>query len=139
MNVTIRSLKIADADQIFALWHEVGLHPSRSDTVEALERMLERDPDLFLVAEEDGRIVGTVWGGFDGRRGWVYRLSVALTHRNQALGKYLMEKVEQRLQEKGCEKINLLVERDNLGVVNFYTGCGYTPDDVLFMEKWLDA
>lgn len=137
MKPEIRALVIKDADEIFALWQAAGLHPSRSDTVEALRLMIEREPDLFLVAEEEGRIIGTVWGGFDGRRGWIYRLAVAPSHQGLKLGKRLMDEVEARLKAKGCTKVNLLIERDNIGVVNFYAARGYNEDDVAFMEKWL--
>ncbi len=110
MTAHIRPLALSDAAAAFALWQEVGLHPSRSDTLEALARMIERDPELILVAEENGKIIGTVWGGFDGRRGWIYRLAVAASHRGQKLGKRLMDEVEQRLKAKGCEKVNLLID-----------------------------
>jgi hypothetical protein len=65
-----------DFAAVYELWANAGpgLHLGRSDSQDEIAKKLERDPDLFLVAEMDGRIVGAVVGGFDGRRGLVYHL-----------------------------------------------------------------
>ncbi|NOH02579.1 MAG: hypothetical protein HND47_11805 [Chloroflexi bacterium] len=55
---------------------ESGMHVGRSDTPGEIQKKIQRDPDLFLVAEADGRLIGTVIGGFDGRRGMIYHLAV---------------------------------------------------------------
>lgn len=133
----VRNYRPADFAAITALWRACGLHPSRSDTPLSLERKLERDPDLFLVVEEEGRIVASVIGSYDGRRGWINRLAVAPELRGRAIGQALMETVERRLQERGCDKVNLLVEPDNRRVVEYYDRLGYRTDELVFMEKWL--
>ena len=84
------------------------------------------DPDLFLVAEVDGALVGTVIGGFDGRRGLIYHLAVAGEYRNQGLASRLMEEVERRLREKGCLKCYLLVLNGNEEAARFYAHRGWT-------------
>ena len=77
---------------------EAGVKVGRSDTPEEIQRKLERDPDLFLVAESDGQIVGTIIGAFDGRRGFIYHLAVDSAHRNQGIAGQMMSEVEKRLQ-----------------------------------------
>ena len=59
-----------DFPQVENLWAsmEKGVRLGRSDTPDEIQKKLTRDPDLFLVAEEDGQIVATVIGGYDGRR-----------------------------------------------------------------------
>ena len=61
----------SDYEQVYLLWQSVerGVRVGRSDTQGEIEKKIARDPDLFLVAEAAGRIVGSVIGGFDGRRG----------------------------------------------------------------------
>ena len=98
---------------------------------------LRRDPDLFLVAAADDRIVGAVLGTFDGRRGWVNRLAVAPDRQGQGYGNLLMAELERRLLARGCRKVNLLVTPDNQRVVPFYRQLGYEQDELTFMEKWL--
>ena len=104
------------------LWEsiEAGVHVGRSDTLEEIQKKLQRDPDLFLVAELNGEIIGTVIGGYDGRRGMIYHLAVHQTLRKQGLGTQLLNEIEKRLQSKGCVKSYLLVLADNENAVQFY-------------------
>ncbi len=78
--LTIRTFEYPeDYPTVYALWNAAGpgIHVRRSDDPDQIVSKLERDPDLFLLAELDGQVVGTVLGGFDGRRGMVYHLAVA--------------------------------------------------------------
>ena len=133
----IREYKPGDYKQVFALWQNSGLIMSRSDSKESLSRQLKRDPELFLVAEDNNSITGVVLGRWEGRRGWINRLAVAPEQRNKKLGSKLVKEVEDRLKAKGCEKVNLLIDAGNAGVQDFYRKLGYNNDDLIFMEKWL--
>jgi len=127
-----------DYEAVVALWGKAGLIPSRSDARVEIAKKLVRDPDLFLVGLEAGVIVGTVMGGYDGRRAWVYRLAVTPELQANGFGVVLLQELESRLRAKGCLKVNLLIETDNAGVQAFYRRRGYERDDLIFMEKWLD-
>ncbi len=96
-----------DFEAVRNLWKEVGagIQLRRSDDPEEILKKLQRDPDLFLVATSGEKIVGTVIGGFDGRRGLIYHLAVDETYREQGIGSQLMDEVENRLRLKGCIKI----------------------------------
>ncbi len=104
-----------------ALWRACGpgVRVGMSDTRDEIAKKLARDPDLFLVAEEGGQMLGTVIGGFDGRRGMVYHLAVAEAWRGRGLGRALMAELEARLKAKGCKKYYLLVTADNRPVIDF--------------------
>lgn len=104
------------------LWENAGpgIHVRRSDDPEETQKKLQRDPDLFLVAEANGRLIGTVIGGFDGRRGMVYHLAVEASFRQQGVGGLLMDEVERRLKAKGCLKCYLMVAVDNTDAMHFY-------------------
>jgi len=104
------------------LWTSIekGVHLSPSDTPDEVQKKLTRDPDLFLVAEEDGQIVGTVIGGFDGRRGLLYHLAVSASYRGRGIGSRLMEEIESRLRSKGCLRCYLLVTADNPEGMAYY-------------------
>jgi ribosomal protein S18 acetylase RimI-like enzyme len=132
-----RNFQMEDYDEVVALWKRAGLELSQSDDREGITRKLERDADLFLVAIEDATIVGVVMGCYDGRRGWVNHLAVDPNYKGQGLGTQLMEEMEQRLREKGCGKVNLLIEPTNAAVQAFYQRLGYQRDELIFMEKWL--
>ena len=78
-DIVIREFTLDDYDEVLALWLGAGPGVDRrpSDERDQVALKVERDPDLFLVATLDGRIVGAVMGGCDGRRAYVYHLAVA--------------------------------------------------------------
>ena len=125
-----------DYPAVYALWEIAGpgLHVGRSDSPQEILKKIQRDPDLFLVAEIDGQIVGTVIGGFDGRRGMVYHLGVLPEYRRSGIGRALMAEVESRLQRKGCLKGYLMVVEDN-DAAHFYEACGWKIQNVQLFAK----
>ncbi len=113
--------------QVYDLWSRAGegIHLRRSDDPDEMDKKIRRDPDLFLVAEQEGRIVGAVLGGYDGRRGMVYHLAVAPELRGQGIGEQLMQALEARLRAKGCTRSYLLVTPDNETAIRFYERRGW--------------
>ena len=120
-----------DLLQTLKLWRSIekGVSLGPSDTPDEIKKKLLRDPDLFLVAEEDGEIVGTVIGGFDGRRGLIYHLGISSSFRERGFGSRLMNEVETRLRVKGCIRCYLLVTTDNPEAMEFYKIIGWTHMD----------
>lgn len=123
-----------DYSTVLELWKNAGsgIHVRRSDEPEEIQKKLQRDPDLFLVAESDGRIVGTVIGGFDGRRGLIYHLAVDNGVRQRGIGTLLMEAVERRLKSKGCIRCYLMVAEDNENAIRFYKTRGWSDMDGIY-------
>jgi len=126
-----------DYPAVLELWQTAGpgIHVRRSDQPEEIFKKLQRDPDLFLVAESSDHIVGSVLGGFDGRRGLIYHLAVSTAYRNLGLGSALMQAVEERLREKGCIRSYLLVTKDNQPAIEFYEERGWTRMDLYAYGK----
>ncbi len=120
-----------DYPPVLELWKHAGpgIHVRRSDEPEEIQKKLQRDPDLFLVAEVDGRIVGSVIGGFDGRRGLIYHLAVDSSERQRGIGGKLMDEVEKRLKAKGCIRCYLMVAADNENAIRFYETRGWENMD----------
>lgn len=116
-----------DYTSVLNLWSQAGpgIHVRRSDEPDEILKKLQRDPDLFLVAEIEGQIVGTVLGGFDGRRGMMYHLAVAEPHRKKGIATALVKELEARLRFKGCIKYYLLVTLDNSEAIQFYESHGW--------------
>jgi len=77
---------------------------TRRDDVQGVKLKLQRDPDLFLVSDERGEIVGVVMGPWDGRRGWINHLAVRRTRQRAGIGTALVRELERRLIKKGVEK-----------------------------------
>jgi ribosomal protein S18 acetylase RimI-like enzyme len=124
-----------DYQSVYELWGSIekGVHIGRSDAPEEIEKKIVRDPDLFIVAESDGEIVGSVIGGFDGRRGLIYHLAVATSFRGMGIGSRLMDEVEARLRDKGCLKCYLLVTADNPEAEDYYQQRGWQSMDTIHL------
>ena len=136
---TIREFDfIADYDRVLSLWQsmEAGMHVGPSDTPQEIQKKLERDPDLFLIAELNDEILGSIIGAFDGRRGMIYHLAVQREVRRHGIGQALLTEVEKRLQAKGCIKCLLVVLEDNQAAMQFYEECGWkmVPEDRVFAK-----
>lgn len=130
-----------DYERVIGLWGtiEIGMHIGPSDAPGEIRKKLERDPDLFLVAETGGEIIGTIIGAFDGRRGMVYHLAVRQDFRRQGIGQALLAEVEARLKAKGCIKCLLVVVDDNESAKRFYEECGWNlvPDDRVYAKMFI--
>ena len=137
MPAALREFRDEDYDAVVRLWRDAGLTVKPSDALPELRKLIDRNPGLFLVAEEDGSICGTVIGAWDGRRAWIYHLAVLPALQRRGIGRMLMEELERRLRTIGATKLNLLVERENASVAAFYRTLGYAPDELLFMTKRL--
>src|SRR5215472_8454775 len=94
----IRPFHESDQPDVIALWTEVFGYTAAYNRPEAVIRQkLAVQRELFLVARLDGRLAGTVLGGYDGHRGWVYSLAVRPELRRRGVGKALMRHVEREL------------------------------------------
>src|SRR5260370_9941293 len=136
--MNIREFKIDDYPIVRDLWQTAGLILRPGDELEDVRLKLERDPDLFLVGEQDDKIVGTVIGGWAGRRGWIYQLSVKTEHQRKGIGADLVREVEKRLIAKGAKKVNAQVYKWNEKSSEFFKAIGYeTQPDLMMIGKQL--
>lgn len=136
----IRSFEEADEVAVVKLWEDVFAYPqARNAPAKVIRDKLAVQRDLFFVALEDGQLVGTVMGGYDGHRGWVYSLAVRPDVRRKGIGTELMRRVERELSRRGCPKINLQVLASNAATVAFYKGLGYAVEERISMGKEPEA
>ncbi|MEM7249056.1 MAG: GNAT family acetyltransferase [Acidobacteriota bacterium] len=138
----IRSYVEGDEPAVVALWSEVfGYAQARNDPAKVLRDKLTTDGDgeLVVVAERDDELVGTAMAGYDGHRGWLYRVAVAPTHRRHGLARALVAEAERRLQARGCAKVNLQVvdHDDELDAVSFWKAVGYVFEPRISLGKQL--
>jgi ribosomal protein S18 acetylase RimI-like enzyme len=128
-DVLIRPAAPADFGQILALWGSIERYVGLADRVEQLDTLHEHAPDLFLVAELRGELVGTLIAGWDGWRAQMARLAVPPAHRRSGIAGRLVEEGERRLREKGAMRIYALVDRHSDPAAPFWSAHGYAVND----------
>jgi ribosomal protein S18 acetylase RimI-like enzyme len=137
MSLTIRPYVAEDQEAVIALWKTCQLVVPQNDPIADIQNKIQFQPDLFLVAIAEGRLVGTVMAGYEGHRGWINYLAVAPAQRRRGIARTLMATAEKKLRALGCPKINLQVRRTNTAVIDFYQAIGFDEDDVVSLGKRL--
>jgi ribosomal protein S18 acetylase RimI-like enzyme len=134
----IREFSIEEFAALSQLWRRSGFETRPGDSKEELRRKLKRDSDLFLVAEADSKIVGSVMGAWDGRRGWIYHLAVDPRFRRKHVAKKMLLEVEHRMREKGVLKVNAMVYLWNSPSLNLFESIGFKKQsNMVVMGKTL--
>jgi len=135
----ICEMSMADFRAITALWREAGMWPRVGEDRQLVEAALGRNPGLFLVYKEKGRLIGTAFGAWDGLRGWVYRLAVKRAYRGRGIGTRLLGEVEKRLRAAGARQVNLMVYEENHRGMRFYPERGYERSPVKVFRKRFES
>jgi ribosomal protein S18 acetylase RimI-like enzyme len=135
--VNIREAAPEDDAAIAALWEACGLTRPWNPPPRDIAFVRESGHGALLVAEDGGRIVGTVMVGHDGHRGWIYYLAVAPDAREAGLGRRLVAEGEAWCRAQGVPKLQLMIRPDNAGVRTFYERIGYEEAPIVLMAKWL--
>ena len=132
----IRLSTETDTKALIALYDEVfGYYTgARNEARGVVERKLACNDGLFWVV---GAAQGTIMAGYDGHRGWIYRLAVNPGCRRQGVGSALVRTAETALRSLGCPKINLQVRSDNVAVVRFWKRMGYIVEPRTSLGKTL--
>ncbi len=134
----IRKYQPSDEQPVVELWTTVFNYPApHNNPLRNIRAKLDFQPDLFFVAVESGTVAGTVLGGYDGHRGWIYSLAVLPEFRRRGIATALMNHVEAELKKLGCCKINLQVLAGNAAVVDFYKSLGWAVEERISMGKLL--
>jgi ribosomal protein S18 acetylase RimI-like enzyme len=127
----IRPLRISDYESVISLWKQAGLpfKPAGRDTRKRIARELESPNAVFLVAELEGEVIGSVFATHDGRKGWINRLTVAPRWRRRDIAARLVEEAERRLSDQGIQIIACLIEDRNADSKRFFEKIGYQRFD----------
>ena len=133
----IRAFEAPDEPQVIDLWHACDLTRPWNDPRLDIARKARVQPELFLVGVEQAQVIATVMAGYDGHRGWINDLAVAPAHRGKRHAAALLHRVEERLREAGCPRLNLQIRAGNADALAFYRRMGYAQDDVLSFGKRL--
>lgn len=136
----IRNMQVSDYDSVYTLWLScpgMGLN-NLDDSREGITKYLARNPDTCFVAEENGRIVGAILSGHDGRRGYISHTAVLPDHQRHGIGKIMVETALKALKAQGINKVNLVVFAKNKTGNAFWEKMGFTQrHDLIYRNRAL--
>ena len=135
-DVQIRPYGDSDEAAVVQLWREVLPNPApHNEPASSLRQKRDFEEGQLFVAVVGDAVVGTVMGGYDGHRGWIYSVAVSPTQRRRGIGATLIRRIEEALTARGCLKINLQVRASNAEIIAFYERCGYSVEEIISMGK----
>lgn len=136
--VEIREFRPGDYDPVMALW-EVSELPFKTrgrDSRDKILKEIKQQTAIFLVAESEGKVIGTVLATHDGRKGWINRLAVAPEFRYRGIARRLLQEAEQALYKRGIDIIACLIEDYNPMSMKFFQKAGYIKHtDIFYFTK----
>ena len=137
----IRRMTIEDYDDVHALWMKIKGFGIRSidDSREGVERFLKRNPTTSVVALEDGKVVGSILCGHDGRRGCLYHVCVDEAYRMHGIGRSMVVKAMEELKAEHINKVSLIAFTKNDIGNAFWKEIGWTKrEDLNYYEFTLN-
>lgn len=136
--ICIRKMRASDYTALVALWDAcpgVSRHPV-DDSEEKMIELIDRNPDFNFVAEADGRVVGSLMGSYDGRRGYLYHAAVLPEFRGKGIARSLFEAEETEMRKQGSLKTALLTFTSNEAGNAFWDRIGFSRrTDTLYRSK----
>lgn len=125
----VRSASAGDIDAVLGVW-AVASGPTRLQNDHGVvTRLLGRDPEALLVAEDDGVVVGTLIVGWDGWRCHLYRMAVLTSHRRRGVAAALTAEAERRARALGARRVDAMVNLENASGRAFWEDAGFERDD----------
>lgn len=138
--MNIRKMNISDYDNVYSLWmscKNMGFN-NLDDSREGIDKFLKRNPDTSFVSEEDGSLTGVILAGNDGRRGYIYHMSVSEKYRRQGVGTKLVNACLSALEQEGINKVALLVFKYNETGNAFWEKQGFSlREDIAYRNRSL--
>ena len=131
--MTIRAMTIDDYEEVYALWMSIKGFAMRSldDCRDGVARFLKRNPDASVVAVADGKVVGSILCGYDGRRGCLYHVCVREDYRRQGIGKAMVVYCMKALEKEAISKVSLIAFTQNDIGNAFWKEIGWTKREDL--------
>lgn len=134
----IRLMTMDDYEEVYSIWIRtagMGLN-TVDDSAEGIEKFLRRNTDTCFVAELQGRIVGVIMSGHDGRRGFIYHTTVMESFRGNGIGRNLVEAAMKALEKEGIHKVGLMAFARNESGNMFWEKMGFgTREDLIYRNR----
>lgn len=133
----IRPMTKEDYDEVYAMWQTTSKRAlSNADSREQIERYLDRNAGMSQVAVADGKIVGTVLAGHDGRRGFIHHMAVMPQYRRKGIGHSLANTAIEKIKAEDIDKTHIFCYQNNETGQNFWKDFGFKKRDDVFVYSF---
>lgn len=133
----IRPMTIDDYDEVYAMWLITTRRAlSAADERDQMARYLKRNEGLSQVAIVDGKIVGTVLAGHDGRRGFIHHMAVLPEYRRRRIGHALAEKAIEKISSECIDKTHIFCYQNNETGQKFWSDFGFVKRDDVYVFSY---
>lgn len=137
MTAIVREMTIEDYDEVFAMWQITSKRAlSHADEKEEIKRYLNRNKGLSQVAVMNGRIVGTVLAGHDGRRGFIHHMAVLPDYRRHGIARTMAKTAIAKLAEEGIYKTHIFTYQDNAQGQAFWKSVDFKKREDIFVYSY---
>lgn len=133
----IREMTIDDYDEVYEMWQITTKRAlSKADERDQMERYLKHNAGMSQVAVVDGKIVGTVLAGHDGRRGFIHHMAVLPEFRRKKIGHALAQTAIQKIREQGIYKTHIFCYQNNETGQSFWRDFGFDKREDVFVYSF---
>lgn len=133
----IREMTIEDYEEVYQMWQTTSKRAlSKADEKPQMERYLKHNAGMSQVAVIDGKIVGTVLAGHDGRRGFIHHMAVMPEYRRNRIGHSLAERAIEKIQSEGIDKTHIFCYQNNETGQSFWRDFGFVKRDDVFVYSF---
>ena len=138
MSIEYKIMTVQDYDGVYDLWLNtpgMGIN-STDDSREGIEKYIKRNPTTSFVAMDNGKIVGAILAGHDGRRGFIQHIAVLPEFRKHGIASRLVNQAMKALEKEGIHKVALLAFKKNELGNDFWDKMEFTiREDVFYRNK----
>ena len=140
MNTEITTFKIDSYRDVLSLWQQCeGVGLSDADARDNILAYLNRNPGMSFIAATDGKVVGAILAGHDGRRGYIHHLAVHPSCRRQGFGRQLVDRAISVLRSTGIQKVHIFIFNTNTDGIAFWKSVGWIPrNDIGVISKTIE-
>jgi len=137
MKIDISQFTIEYYDDVFALWRQCeGIGLSDADSGRGIQTYLDRNPGMSFVALHEGKLVGAILAGHDGRRGYIHHLAIHPDYRGNGFARELVCRSLAVLATSGIRKCHLFIFNDNYDGLEFWKRLGWIHrSDISIVSK----
>ena len=129
---------IDDFDEMIEVWElsSLSYRPRGRDARDSIQVQMKDDPNMFLCARVEGKMIGTIIGSSDGRRGYINRLAVVPEFQGKGIAKAMITAIEDHLASLGREIITVLIEDQSPESMELFRSRGYFfHEDIHYLSK----